>query len=293
MSESLLKLATQAHAGTSFVPEERGRQYVADYEAHLASMREWMAEHVPAGALEREFEQYRARYTARFRAYLAAKSRTLSPMITGPSKFPTRRNQKALDSEHRRLLELLALPARAKRAMTRRYRPDPQEQARAELAKLEAQLAMMKAANPIIRSAKLPNEAKVARLVAEFGIREASAWQWLKPDFAGRLGFPSYVLTSLRGKIERRRALLESAERAEATEAQEFPGLRVEEDASDNRLRLYFDAKPDDATRAVLKRNGFRWAPSAGAWQRQLTDNARAVLRGILPTLTAEGLADA
>lgn len=287
MSDSLLRLATEAHYGTSFVPEERGRQYVAEHEAHLTEMRDWMAEHVPADRLEAEFAQYRTRYTARFRAYLAAKGRTLSPMITGPARFPTRRNQKALESEHRRLQELLALPARAKKAIARRYRPDPQEQARAELAKLEAQLAMMKAANPIIRSAKLSNEAKVARLVAEFGIREASAWQWLKPDFAGRLGFPAYVLSSLRGKIDRRRALLESAERAEATEAQEFPGLRIEEDASDNRLRLYFDDKPNEATRALLKRHGFRWAPSAGAWQRQLTDNARAVLRGILPTLTA------
>lgn len=287
MSDSLLELATAAHYGTSFVPEERGRQYVAEYEAHLSEMREWMAEHVPADALEQEFERYRARYTASFRAYLSAKGRTLSPMITGPAKFPTRRNQKALESEHRRLQELLALPARAQEAIARRYRPDPRDEARAELAKLEAQLAMMKAANPIIRSAKLSYEAKVARLVAEFGISEASAHQWLKP-YAGRLGFPAFQLASLRGKIARRRALLESAERAEATEAQEFPGLRVEEDASDNRLRLYFDGKPDEATRALLKRNGFRWAPSAGAWQRQLTDNARAVLRSILPTLTAD-----
>ena len=32
--------------------------------------------------------------------------------------------------------------------------------------------------------------------------------------------------------------------------------------------------KPDADTRAELKSSGFRWAPSVGAWQRQLTDNA-------------------
>ena len=31
---------------------------------------------------------------------------------------------------------------------------------------------------------------------------------------------------------------------------------------------------PDADTRAELKSSGFRWAPSVGAWQRQLTDNA-------------------
>ena len=42
----------------------------------------------------------------------------------------------------------------------------------------------------------------------------------------------------------------------------------------DNRLQVFFDGKPDADTRAELKSSGFRWAPSVGAWQRQLTDNA-------------------
>ena len=42
----------------------------------------------------------------------------------------------------------------------------------------------------------------------------------------------------------------------------------------DNRLQVVFDGMPDADTRAELKSSGFRWAPSVGAWQRQLTDNA-------------------
>ena len=42
----------------------------------------------------------------------------------------------------------------------------------------------------------------------------------------------------------------------------------------------------DDAeTRAVMKSNGFRWAPSQGAWQRQLTGNARHAGRSALRAL--------
>ena len=54
----------------------------------------------------------------------------------------------------------------------------------------------------------------------------------------------------------------------------EFDGGRVEMNREDNRLQVFFDGKPDADTRAELKSSGFRWAPSAGAWQRQLTDNA-------------------
>ena len=36
---------------------------------------------------------------------------------------------------------------------------------------------------------------------------------------------------------------------------------------------LITDEKPDDKQRAELKMNGFKWAPSVGAWQRQLNLN--------------------
>lgn len=34
-------------------------------------------------------------------------------------------------------------------------------------------------------------------------------------------------------------------------------------------------------TRERLKANGFRWSPKNGAWQRQLTDNARRALKAL------------
>ena len=40
-----------------------------------------------------------------------------------------------------------------------------------------------------------------------------------------------------------------------------------------------------DSTRALLKANGFRWSPSQGAWQRQLTENGKAAARRVLSSL--------
>ena len=54
----------------------------------------------------------------------------------------------------------------------------------------------------------------------------------------------------------------------------EFEGGTAEANTDMNRLQLFFDERPDDQQRASLKSNGFKWAPSQNAWQRQLTDNA-------------------
>ena len=48
----------------------------------------------------------------------------------------------------------------------------------------------------------------------------------------------------------------------------------MEANTQDNRLQIFFDEKPDAAVREELKGNGFRWSPKAGAWQRQLNQNA-------------------
>lgn len=48
------------------------------------------------------------------------------------------------------------------------------------------------------------------------------------------------------------------------------------------RLQLIFDGKPDADTRNKLKANGFKWAPSQGAWQRLLNDNAEHALKRII-----------
>ena len=39
-------------------------------------------------------------------------------------------------------------------------------------------------------------------------------------------------------------------------------------------LQLFFEAKPSEEQRRELQSKGFKWAPSQGAWQRQLTKNA-------------------
>ncbi len=84
--------------------------------------------------------------------------------------------------------------------------------------------------------------------------------------------FSSYTLTNNNSQIKRLEAKL--AEVSRGFEGWEFEGGRADANTEMNRLQLFFDEKPSESQRANLKANGFKWAPSQDAWQRQLTDNA-------------------
>ena len=101
---------------------------------------------------------------------------------------------------------------------------------------------------------------------------------------------PAYELTSLRDKIKRTSERLEELTRRQETPSSEseYDGFKVIENNDAMRLQIIFPDKPDEATRTILKSNGFKWAPSQNAWQRQLTDNSRRALRNIIKELQPE-----
>lgn len=82
--------------------------------------------------------------------------------------------------------------------------------------------------------------------------------------------------------IEKEKAKMESGEK---TSYPDVNGVEVEENANEMRIQLRFPGKPDEATRTLLKSNGFRWAPSQSAWQRQLTGNGKRAARSVLDEL--------
>lgn len=92
----------------------------------------------------------------------------------------------------------------------------------------------------------------------------------------GKAPYLPWQLSNNNAEIRRVKQRIEELERKAETVyvGWEFDGGHAEPDKEDNRLRLYFDEKPDEDTRSELKSSGFKWSPKAGAWQRQLTANA-------------------
>jgi len=88
-------------------------------------------------------------------------------------------------------------------------------------------------------------------------------------------------LKNLSPVVQEKKAEAAEAEQNGQTVTINGEEAKVKRDREDMRLRLIFDGKPEDGTRDILKGNGFRWAPSEGAWQRLLNDNAESALRRI------------
>jgi hypothetical protein len=247
-------------------------------------------------------------------AYQHAGSRTASWAVTGPSNFPVRRMQKRMDTEHRRWQELdeackLAPERAVKRArQAQKLALGPSGVVDAELQDLKRRLevrehaqAQMKAFNQIMRREKLSrfeDGAAMAALITErgFPMTEAVCSRLLVPPYEhGPIGFAGYQLSNNNAEIKRLQQRIEEverkAERVEEGEAAErvVNGVRVVEDALDDRLRLLFDGKPAPAVISLLKSRGFRWSPRNSAWQRQLTANARHAAEAVLRQM--EGVA--
>lgn len=58
--------------------------------------------------------------------------------------------------------------------------------------------------------------------------------------------------------------------------------FKVEQNEEDNRIQLFFNEKPNENIRNILKKSAWRWSGRNGCWQRQLTDNTKANVKLIL-----------
>lgn len=291
-------LARQAHEGTSHDPERRGvseiREYVSTLEADEKNMRAQAERGKTTDLFEAEFSRYREGYAKRYRAYLASRSRIVSWLVAGPANFPVRRMQQRNDVASRRLSDLIDFRKRALNAMVKKFRPDCRpimsgddnavERLRAEIASAERRREQWKRENVVCRkTAGLPYEERIAALVAA-GCSEDGAHRVLSPRNWWGDGHATFSFTNLSANIRRMKKRLEHVEKCKASpfKSVEKNGIRIEDDPPANRYRLFFPGKPSAEVREVLKRHGFRWAPSQGCWQAYRTDNAFAGMQKVV-----------
>lgn len=283
-------LARNAFYNTSFTPEKRGEQYRTDYANTMAQdYARLKAQAEKGGALDMlddVFARYRAGYASRYRAWLSAHGRCVSSMITGPARFPVSRAEKANRLERARLEQVIEYREGVFRAMVRELRPDLRPvmsgdadaitRLATKLAQLDREQDAMKKANAVLRKHANDTIEVQTQALVELGYDEKTAYELTHPKFHYKKGFQSFELTNNNANIRRVRERLEHLEAMHALpvtvttkQDQTDPAqtIRMEDDPPANRVRLFFPDKPDEATRTKLKSNGFRWAPSSGAWQ--------------------------
>lgn len=304
-SEIDAELARRAFEGTSFSPEKRGVDIQQEFADTLNSIYEELSNEAKTDEakvlLDAEFDIFKDRYKRAYDKWLSSKSRQISPMITGPANFPVARNRKAIDSTMKRGDEASEVLKKGVKAIKKKLKAlDIAEQggetviAQKNLEKEKALLEMMKDANKIARSKKLSDKEKVTELVKLEGVGEKEATQILEADFAGRVGFPQYQISSTRGKIKRLEQKIAVDEKkaglSGTKEIARVGNVYAVVNYDIDRVQVFFEDKPNDETRDVLKSNGWKWSPKEGAWQRKNTANARYEIKLKLGKLEDAGL---
>lgn len=229
-------------------------------------------------------------------------TRCPSVLVCGASNFPIRKKEKQIAAwdknmeNFRKADHYLDMLKRAHTLAVKSDDPEVLDFLRAKLAGLEEAHALMVSANAYYRKNKT--------LEGFEGI-PADTMAWItRPGVylpGGRNGdgsplafygkpFPTYELTNSNANIKRVKQRIETLEAVKASKPieEEHDGYTYREDAEAMRVQFQFDGKPDDETRALLKRNGFRWAPSLGVWQRQLNDNGKYAAHRVMEVLDGQ-----
>lgn len=151
---------------------------------------------------------------------------------------------------------------------------DPQavQKLEAKLEKLQAAQDTMKAVNAYYRKHKTLDSCPNLSAESIEKMKAEMSSQWHIEDKP----YPSWALSNNNAEIRRVKGRIAELTRKQETAyaGWKFDGGRVKANREDNRLQIFFEEKPDEKTREALKESGFRWSPKAGAWQRQLNDNA-------------------
>lgn len=215
-----------------------------------------------------------------------------SVLISGAGNFPTRKKERqvaAWQKNHEFYEYVQGILGKIENILYGReiIKSDDEraiEKLEEKLDDLKGLQERMKAANKAIR---MKDTEAGNDLLREMGYSEENIKQLREPDYIGRTGYPSYLLTNNNAnirRVEERLNRLKSVKEKGSSE-QEYETFKVVENTEAMRYQIIFEGKPDADVRTLLKSNGFKWAPSQGAWQRQITTNGKYALNSVVEKL--------
>ena len=243
---------------------------------------------------EREFEQLHARARE-----MASALPFGQPILVGHHSEQRDRNYRAkITHTFRRAFEALEyarqLRARADgvgRAGISSDDPDAVVKLHRQIEDAQRQRDNMKAANRALRM-KDPVAGDIRLL--ELGYSEDRIRNLKTPDEFGATGFPRWRIANLSATIRRLKQRVARLEKqaADDTTTETIGDVKIIDNVEENRVQLEFPGKPPAEIRSLLKSNGFRWARSAGVWQRHRGNHALHAARTVAHHATKTPPAD-
>ncbi|SDZ90493.1 Antirestriction protein ArdC [Flavobacterium gillisiae] len=293
------EVAYRAHTGTSFSPEKRAVQEQETYFGHLESTynkyKGIAIKNDKLEVFEKGFSYLQSGYLKRKLALLHSRNGFMSTMITGAGNFPFSRMNKKSESIHTKEGEIYKFLDYAEDKLKNSLRLDTEKPIKAgsdnalDLLKQKLVIAEKEHAKNLLgnkimakfRKLDLSDEEKFDLFFAElakndFSDSEITSLKRYMRTF--RYGVSGFHNTNSNARIKTLKEKIAREEKLQTNKSEKgnteyvFDEGTVVLNRDINRIQILFEGKPNEETRADLKKGGlaFRWSPKEGAWQRQL-----------------------
>ena len=278
ISEAAAKRAKDMNSYSDYAPGSAtaGYRAMVDEAYALAEKQKAQVDPMYHDKIDALVDRYARRLAENLNERNAIDARVPSILITGGSNFPVAKKAKqnaARDRNYGEYAEIEKLLDKIRSTGRGGISADDDlavEKLTKKLEGMESQQTMMKAVNAYYRKHKTLEGCPELTAEQVEKVKASMSQDWRKDP----VPFPSYLLTNNNANIRRVRQRIEELSHKAEFVGWTFPGGEAKVNEAENRLQLIFEDKPDADTRQALKSEGFKWAPSQGAWQRQLNQNA-------------------
>ena len=287
----------------SFDPKGRAQREQESFGNSIAELYTSNLEQAKqTGALEAYNDAFDKGYSYILKNYLemvGIRARTFSTAITGGAGITERKiasNEKLMRSEHERLQKHIDLQEKLQERLAKIAKNKPADQYEEgdvikstdnnATTKLQQKLKMLQDRKTMLKNgvvaAKEYQKSKDISVFKQYNIDSETTEQIInhidkggKPtekDMYSWFTMP-YLNRDIK-EVENRIATLEKNQ-AKGTDETLIEGGKIVYNGEAQRLQIFFDGIPSKEVREALKSHAFKWAPTAKAWQRTLTENAK------------------
>ncbi|MCE4768750.1 antirestriction protein ArdA, partial [Clostridioides difficile] len=269
INEDAARRAKEAMSYSDYRPGSATAEYrhYVDKAAELAARQKKRVDPSFHGKIDGLLDAYARKLAANMNKGYEIAARVPSIMIAGPANFPVRQKEKqnaAADKNMQEFSEIQELLSKIRSTgMGGISADDPNaiSKLQSKLAKREALQETMKAVNAYYRKHKTVDGCPHLTAAQIEAMKASLSSDWR----ANPKPFETYQLSNNNAEIRRLKERIATLTRQKEVGyvGWEFDGGKVEANAGDNRLQIFFDEKPDGDTRDKLKEYGFKWSPSA------------------------------
>lgn len=309
INEELARRSNEMNSYFEYVPGRATQSYRAEVDeaAALAERQKQRVDPIYHEKIDHLLDTFARKLADNINRRNEIATRVPSILVAGGSNFPVRKKQKQNQAdatameEYRQIRGLLDKIRGTGRGGISADDPAAVDKLKVKLAGLEAFQEKMKAVNAYYRKHGTLEGCPQLSAVEIEELKASMGRSWRKNPRP----YEGYLLTNNNANIRKTKARIEELTKKVDTEfaGWAFDGGEVKVNQEANRLQVFFAEKPDRETCSAMRHSGFKWVPSVGAWQRQLTSNALYAakhldclrpLPGVLPShLQKDGQAEA